>query len=222
MPGSDLFEQLAQRRAKRAARLVGRDDAARLRWLIRFAENGERLSRHDFAKVAAAIEAFAERGGTLARNVGAELTPGAAAQLALMVRDGLRAYAKQVTPEFPPLDFTELQFLLVPGSDRGPWLGPWRALFLIALGEVVWAERDRLRTCAGPACGRLFFKRKRGLYCSSKCSQAERMRRFREDAERYQQRRHEHYVRRLARSKGLSVEAVRKMVKRRSRPRGPT
>jgi hypothetical protein len=220
MKAGELFEQIQAQRAKRAARLVGRDDAARLRWLVRFAEDSgghARLPAVKFERLVAAIEAFAERGGVLARNVGDGLTAEKAAQLARMVRDGLRAYANHSTPDFPPLDFAHLQFSLVPGDDRSPWMGPWRPLFLIAVGEVVRAERHRLRTCAAPSCGRLFFRRKRGLYCSVACSRQERMRRFREDAERYRQRRHEYYVRRLARLKAVSVESMRSKVKRWSR-----
>ena len=217
MGGRDLFEQLEARREQRAAKLVGRDDAARLRWLIEFGEDADRLTRLSAAKfdrVAAAIDAFAERAGALARNVGEALTVETAAELASIVRTGLRAYATGTTPDFPPLDFAHLQFSLVPGSDRSPWIGPWRSLFLIALGEVVRAEHHRLRTCAASACGRLFFKRKRGLYCSPACSLRERERRFRENLERYRRRRHQYYVARLARLKGVSPQTMRKMVKR--------
>src|ERR1700736_6266133 len=96
----ELFDQLEAQRAKRAARLVGHDDAARLRWLVRFAEDSDvraRLQAVNFESVVATIEAFAERGGALVRNVGEDLTVETAAQLARMVRDGLRAYANQVT-----------------------------------------------------------------------------------------------------------------------------
>jgi hypothetical protein len=219
MKRRELFEQIEARHAKRARRLVGRDDAARLRWLIRFAEDGggrtSRLPSVNFDRVAAAIEAFAERGGALARSVGRDLTVEAAEQLARIVRDGLRAYANQVTPDFSAVDVHSLQFSLVPGSDSSPWMGPWRPLFLIAVGEVVRAERHRLRTCAAPSCDRLYFRRKRALYCSAKCSRQERMRRFRKDVERYRLRRHEYYLRRLARIKRVSIESMRKKVKRR-------
>jgi hypothetical protein len=129
MKRRELFEQIEARHAKRARRLVGRDDAARLRWLIRFAEDGggrtSRLPSVNFDRVAAAIEAFAERGGALARSVGRDLTVEAAEQLARIVRDGLRAYANQVTPISQPSMSTACSSrwcraaTAVPGWDPG-------------------------------------------------------------------------------------------------------
>jgi hypothetical protein len=227
----DLFEQLNDPRrrpphgsraagiARRAARVVGSDDASRLRWLIRFAEN-DRPPDLGSAAVAAEIEAFAGRGGVIARNIGALLTRNTVAELLEIVQAGLRAYVSGATPSFPPLDFQYLEFALVPGSSRGPWMGPWRALFLIALAEVVGSEHNRLRACSRPDCGRLFFRRKAGAYCSRQCSKEQRMSRFRRDPVRYSEKRHQYYVQRMARLKGISPKAMSKMVKRRKRDGG--
>jgi hypothetical protein len=220
MNRKDIFEQIEERSATRTAQLIGRDDAAHLRWLIRFAEaDGGRSAgpASKFDKVAASIQAFAERGGAVARNVGEDLTVQAAAQLSQTVREGLRAYVAGKTPDFPSLDFVHLQFSLVPGSSRSPWMGPWLPLFLIALADVVRSQHHRLRTCARSICGRLFFKRKRALYCSVACSRKERISKFRADRNRYSERRHDYYLRRLARTKGVSVESMRKKVRRRPR-----
>jgi len=216
-PG-DLFDQLEHRRTLRAARLLGKSDLSRLRWLLRFAESADDLPRlppEKFVKLSAQIEAFAERAGSLARNQGEDLTIDSAASLAGIVRDGLRAYANgETSPDFPGLDFEHLQLSPVPGSGRSPWRGPWRSLFLIAVGEVLGSEGGRFRFCPARAgfwpCSRLFVKRKRGTYCSTTCSQRERTRRFRADAEAYSRRRHRYYE-----------EQVRRKSKRKERPKIP-
>jgi hypothetical protein len=224
----DLLEQSERQRRRRAGRLVGRNDAARLRWLIGFAEGADALATRaqgELDIVGAMIRAFAERAGSVAEHVGEPLTRATVIDLAQVTRDNLRAYAKGATPTFPPLDFQFLEFALVPGEKRGPWMGPWRSLFLIALADVVRSEHDRLRACSLPECGRLFFRRKRGLYCSRRCSKEQRMRRFRRDPVRYSEKRHQYYVQRLARLKGVNLKTMDKMVKRRqseARPSEPT
>jgi hypothetical protein len=52
---------------------------------------------------------------------------------------------------------------------------------LLGADETIGAERHRIRECASPDCRRLFVKRKRGVFCSRRCTQRENMRRWRED-----------------------------------------
>jgi hypothetical protein len=50
--------------------------------------------------------------------------------------------------------------------------------FLETAHFLVGREGERLAHCPGPGCGRLFAKRKRGLYCSTKCAVAARTQRL--------------------------------------------
>lgn len=79
--------------------------------------------------------------------------------------------------------------------------GDGKALFVQHAVEVLAAEGRRLRRCASPTCGQPFVQRKRGSFCSPRCSRRERMRKYRQNLtvqERYENR-HAQYVKRLGR-----------------------
>jgi len=62
MPSGDLFEQVARKQAARTARLIGRTDASRLRWLVKFArtETFDRITSSKFKRIRHEIMAFAD------------------------------------------------------------------------------------------------------------------------------------------------------------------
>ena len=86
---------------------------------------------------------------------------------------------------------------------RTPVTGALIPLREVVLRDTVPVFLKRLRFCRGPTCGRAFIARKRQEFCSPRCSQAERSRRFvSRHPERARQLRRESYVRRVRRKLG--------------------
>jgi len=49
-------------------------------------------------------------------------------------------------------------------------------VFLAAVADLIASEEGkRIRDCAAKDCGNIFYKWKRGLYCSKQCSQRARV-----------------------------------------------
>ena len=58
--------------------------------------------------------------------------------------------------------------------------GPRLAVFLTSVADLIASEEGkRIRECAAKDCTAIFYKWKRGLYCSKRCSQRARVQRFR-------------------------------------------
>jgi len=92
-------------------------------------------------------------------------------------------------------------------------------VFLLAVRDLLSRPEARaLKACAAPACGKLFLKRKRGIYCSPRCAKTARVqRRHGVPLEARYERRHAAYQRALERQKG---KAIARRVERRG-PRPP-
>jgi hypothetical protein len=92
-------------------------------------------------------------------------------------------------------------------------VGDLPAHFVMEIAEVIEREGNRIAKCISESCGRLFVRRKRGLYCSLRCSRRERQRQYRKNLtvrERYEIRRTQY------------VKAVDRVDKNKViRPRGP-
>jgi hypothetical protein len=80
-------------------------------------------------------------------------------------------------------------------------------VFLLAVRDLLSrADARALRACAAPECGKLFLKRKRGIYCSPRCAQNVKLqRRHRLPLEERYRRRHAAYKRALAKQKGKEI-----------------
>ncbi len=107
-------------------------------------------------------------------------------------------------------------FVIVPKARRVRWAGTIESYFssdhfptaiLLAAADVIQEEGLRVRQCTRAECGRLFVKRKRGIYCSNECSQKVRDERFRKShsAVELKERRHRHYVAAVKRRRGPVV-----------------
>jgi hypothetical protein len=127
---------------------------------------------------------------------------------------------------FPTEGQITRHFDIVPKARRVRWAGTIESYFssdhfptaiLLAAADVIQEEGLRVRQCARPECGRLFVKRKRGIYCSNECSQRIRDERFRRShsAAELKERRHRHYVAAVKRHKGPVVAS-------KVQPRRPT
>jgi len=90
---------------------------------------------------------------------------------------------------FPLKGTITKNFSVTPKQRRVRWSGAieshyssdhFPTAFLLAAAEVLEEEGLHVRECARPGCGRLFAHRKRGIFCSTSCSQKVRDQRFRE------------------------------------------
>jgi hypothetical protein len=90
---------------------------------------------------------------------------------------------------FPLKGTITKNFSVTPKQRRVRWSGAieshyssdhFPTAFLLAAAQVLEEEGLHVRECARPGCGRLFAHRKRGIFCSTSCSQKVRDQRFRE------------------------------------------
>jgi hypothetical protein len=90
--------------------------------------------------------------------------------------DGWNPNAISIGNTRPPLDG------LVRIVRRGfsAYSGPRLAVFLTAVADLIASEEGkRIQECAAKDCTAIFYRWKRGLYCSKKCSQRARVQRYR-------------------------------------------
>jgi len=86
-----------------------------------------------------------------------------------------------------------------------------RGAFLSSAIQRVGAQYEHISECQAAGCSRLFVKRKAGRYCSGKCSQRTRSRRFYEQhREELSDRRHNAYVERIKKEKGAAKKVQRR------------
>jgi hypothetical protein len=171
---------------------------SKLEWLIDFARTPslsiETLTEMSLTKLHAEVRAFSlsvsdpesvkvvthHRGGSEVRK-----------QISTLARVAERAIAGVLSEDgysFSPSEFgrTVRHVRQIPG-DGGPALiiasdhGDLSAHFVEATDEIIESDGDRISKCISKDCERLFVKRKRGLYCSLRCSRRERQRLYRKN-----------------------------------------
>lgn len=194
----DLFEQLAGRRASRRASLIGSGDPSRLRWLVNLADPAtlDKMPGREFERLRLQVEAFVELAGSSSQDRRKPLSRTAIKRMAEYVRKVLRAHTGGATWDLPPMRVSRS---IIPGSDTAVYHGPWRDVFLMAVGDLLQSVGGLLRVCSAADCDRPFVRNKRKIYCSARCSARERMRRFQADRERYKAKRRKYYRRSLQR-----------------------
>jgi hypothetical protein len=108
------------------------------------------------------------------------------------------------------------------GSGRLVLWGSPQTVFVHFAAELITAEGMRIERCARPRCNRLFVRRKRGRYCSKRCSQYARTKRYREkrakseiERARASQARRQAYEQRVKARLGENIKVGR------NRRRGP-
>jgi CGNR zinc finger len=89
--------------------------------------------------------------------------------------------------------------------------------FLLSAYRLLELEGVRLRLCAVPDCRRIFVRKKRGIFCSKKCSRREQTRRYRERHPEHAKIRQRQYYERKSKRKRAAVIISRKP--RRNRPK---
>jgi predicted RNA-binding Zn ribbon-like protein len=169
---------------------VGDDPAQRLDWLL------SQLGRNDEELRTALLQPESDFRLELARfgNAANPWVTGPAEEI-LEAFATLRETLKNFRPDldarltFPIAGTITKYFSVTPKRRRVRWSGAieshyfsdhFPTAFLLAAADVLEEEGLRIRECARPGCGRLFTHRKRGIFCSTSCSQKVRDQRFRE------------------------------------------
>jgi hypothetical protein len=207
--------------------LVGRDQAGRLAWLVDFAhrplEQIRSMDDESLRLLNAEVRMFArgfDRAFSMVGPGPSDVIRDELSALATFANKAIYEFLRTGGVSFAPSAVQE------PGDralekrvDRlgskvvGYYEGPRAQVFVMRCSEAFEAEASRLAKCASVGCGRVFVQRKRGKYCSGRCSLRERMRRYRKKLTpkvRYEIR-HAQYVKSVNR-----VDPSRVI-----RPRGP-
>ena len=181
------------REDERVRARVGADQAARLAWLLDFAhrpiEQIRSMDDKSLRQLDAEVREFARGFERSPSMVSPAWNDGIKDELCALV-----TFANSATYEF--LRAGGVSFapsVLQKPDDRplgkrvdrvgskivGYYEGPRAQVFVMRCGEAFESEASRISRCASVGCGRVFVQRKRGRYCSGRCSLRERMRRYR-------------------------------------------
>jgi hypothetical protein len=212
-PDNKRFE-----RDRKAARLrVGWGSAARLKWVVDFAQQlifaQKKSSESQLARLRREIQLF------ISESFGRLMIVGLPEALGHDAVIGLRRTAHNVLLDWmggkeftlPASSLGNLKWIVQ--KEPGNWSGiAWvealgrdvSGLFQWAFKEALAAEGGRIERCQGPGCQRFFVKIKRGAYCSMRCSQRTRTQRYRQRHAPVElsEKRHAGYVAKVARQKG--------------------
>lgn len=178
---------------ERARARVGGDQAARLAWLLDFAHRPfEQIRSMDYMSLYllnAEVREFAKGLGQGFASPNPRPTDRVRDELCLLAKFANTAvyeFLRTGTVSFAPYS---LQKPDEPALEKrverhgstvvGYYAGPQRQVFVMQCSAAFEAEASRLTKCASTGCGRVFVQRKRGQYCSGRCSLRERMRRYR-------------------------------------------
>jgi hypothetical protein len=178
---------------ERARARVGGDQASRLSWLLDFAHRpAEQIRSMDYMSLCllnAEVREFAKGLGQAFGSPHPRQTDRVRDELCLLAEfanTSVYEFLRTGTVSFAPYS---LQKPDEPAWEKrverrgakvvGYYAGPQRQMFVMQCSAAFEAEAARISKCASVGCGRVFVQRKRGLYCSGRCSLRERMRRYR-------------------------------------------
>jgi hypothetical protein len=155
----------------RALAKVGSSDVARLAWLLdllnRPSETLATWSDKEFENLESEVALFCEPLGSIAGGKSGRLTVDSLVELSSAVLVLVEALLDDSSGE---LQIPTVTLSMIPNSGCR-YMGTPDALFRLTAAKLIEAEGHRIRRCARQGCGRLFVHRKRGLYCSRRCSQ---------------------------------------------------
>jgi len=160
-----------------ARKAVSADDLARLAWLLellnRAPESFDVMKESDCAALEAEVAAFCESVGSIKGGQPSLMSASRTKELVLEFRGRILAMLEGSTFE---LEIGPTTAIVARGRVR--FIAEPEALFSLAVVSLIEAEGQRMRLCARPNCGRLFVRRKRGLYCQRQCTQLEQFARY--------------------------------------------
>jgi hypothetical protein len=198
-----------------------RSELGRLAWLLEFVQRplGPTLTKDEVTDLQDQILAFClcQAGPHFNSQDVAKLVAPELLKLQAQIRQGIGRFLGD-----PPQEWRlrEVKRILIRDSKSGAGrLMPWGMpdlLFEHFAAELIAAEGARIEKCQRPQCGQLFVCRKRGAYCSKRCSQYVRTKRYREKQQINEARRaelseihHRAYERRAKARTGQNVKVGR-------------
>lgn len=209
---TDAVERKLASKLRRARNRVGSSPLDRLKWLLEFAEftGASEENAADPENANAEIAEFTRSfsGFPIREKAITGLRRGMYEKLQRWVKEG----RLQINWSELGSDFARV---VVKSSRTGDTLNRYQGIqggFLMACGDLIEREGSRIARCQGPGCDRLFVRRKRGNYCSRRCSQRMRSERFRmsHSREELSEARHQAYKEKVRRESGLARKVSRR------------
>lgn len=200
---------------RRGSRRTKRSERARLVWLVGFGgltpKEISTMPDTELQRLRDKVWGFPVR--AITRGDSETLSKDRIAQLATNIGAGLRALMRG-EPWQERLNSITLYLARSGERARTRYLAEHRDGFLLETFELLASQWTRLRKCQRSECRRIFAANKRQAFCTARCSQLERTKRFlqRHGREMLGERRHARYVEQIKRTKGPAV--ARKVVRR--------
>lgn len=212
----------AIKETKRDAELLGvaltrvRNTAqARLRWLLGFMQRDlDGLRQGDWLNLYDDLRAL-----TFKMNVAPGSEP-TAAEVRSLQREIEQIIAAVVRGGSWSFELPKLRHVIgrtLRGRVIAVARGDLRSQVLLATEKVLEAEGHRLKACLEPKCQKIFVAMKRQAYCSVRCSQRARTRRFLKlhSKDELSEKRHQAYKRRLEKETGRPTRVTRRTKRQR-------
>jgi hypothetical protein len=154
----------------RAEAEVGATSVDRLAWLLRLLNRSQEIStvgseqeRVDLeAQVVAFAKPFGKASGGRQSRLNWKDIWDLAQSIRLLILGMLRGASFEI--KVPPLTY------VITAGKPPIYIGHPKGIFRLAVARLIETEQQRIKVCARPGCGKLFVRRKRGLYCSRQCS----------------------------------------------------
>jgi hypothetical protein len=125
--------------------IAARFRCAPLRHVKPSPQNFDEMSSSKFERLRREIQEFASIRWSAYETAGNPVSREAARQLALMVDDGLGAYARGITWDLPQMSIARS---VIPNGDQPLYNGRWNDTFLMSAADVLQTVGKLLRGCA--------------------------------------------------------------------------
>ena len=162
----------------RAEAEVGATSVDRLAWLLRLLNRSQEVigdgSEQERLDLEAQVVAFARPFGKASGGRQSRLSWDDVWELAQSIRSLILAMLRGASFE---IEVPALIYVITAGKPP-IYIGQPEGIFRLAVARSIETEQQRIKICARPGCGKLFVRRKRGLYCSRQCSLLEYFKRY--------------------------------------------
>jgi hypothetical protein len=177
-PPAEMLTPLPAGTQARAEAKVGTTNVARLGWLLDLLNSHRETTaandEQERFNLEAEVVAFAKPVGRASGGERSQLSRKEIQELVRDIRASILAMLQGATFE---IDIPKLTFTSSAGS-LPVYIGHPKAIFRLAVAKLMEADQQRIKICTRPGCGRLFARRKRGLFCSPQCTQIEQFKRY--------------------------------------------
>jgi hypothetical protein len=163
---------------ERALAKVGTSDVSRLSWLLdllnRPVGSFATMSSSEFKELESKVAVFCEPLASIEGGPRGRLTVDTMGELNREILADVQALLDGYS-----IDLAIPSVILSVNPDlKCIYMGTPDAMFRLAVARLLEKEGSRIKRCYRKGCERLFAHRKRGLYCSRKCSQLVQFKRY--------------------------------------------